>query len=223
MARAHGRAAFTLIEMMAAVMIFALLAGLVAPRMGVLSGRTLRERGERMAARIEFGRQRAAVTGRSHRLVIALDEGVYWLEEEGAQAATDGLAPLPVDASGRPLAVDAAGRPLAVDASGRPLTSVALDASGRPTPVLTPPPSRAGVWSPVQGVLGREEVLEDSLRVAALETAAGWIELGEAWIDLHRDGTASETWIHLEDDAGRKLVLEVRPLAEGVRIDDAEL
>jgi prepilin-type N-terminal cleavage/methylation domain-containing protein len=201
MARDHRRAAFTLIEMMAAVMIFALLAGLVAPRMGVLSGRTLRERAERMAARIEFGRQRAAVTGRNHRLMIALDDALYWLEEEAAPEPADGLAPVPADG----------------------LAPVRLDASGRPTPVLTPPASSAGQWRPVQGLLGREEVLEDSLHVAGLETSAGWIEVGDAWIDLHRDGTASETWIHLEDDGGRRLVLEVRPLAEGVRIDDAEL
>lgn len=193
MGRAQRRSAFTLIEMMAAVAIFALLAALVAPRMASLSSRTLRERAQRMAGRIEFGRQRAAVTGLSHRLVIDIDAASYWLEEEGRPAPEEESQETPLDASGRPLLV------------------------------LTPPDTSAGEWAPVRGSMGREEALEPSIRVAGLETADGWIDAGEAWVDLYRDGTASETWIHLEDDSGRGVVLEVQPLAEGVRIEDEEL
>ena len=55
--RARG-SGFTLIEIMAAVAIFALLAGLIAPRVGALTSRTLHQRAERIAGRLELARQR---------------------------------------------------------------------------------------------------------------------------------------------------------------------
>ena len=71
--------------------------------------------------------------------------------------------------------------------------------------------------------MGRLEELEESLSFGGVDTSAGWVERGEVWISFERDGTASETWIHLDDESGRSLVLEIRPLADGVVIEDAEV
>ena len=59
------------------VAIFALMAGLIAPRVGALTARTLHQRAERIVAQLELARQRAVVTGIPHRLLIDLDEGGY--------------------------------------------------------------------------------------------------------------------------------------------------
>ena len=95
-ARARG---FTLIEIMAAVAIFALLAGLIAPRVGALTSRTLRQRAERIAARLELARQRSVLTGVPHRLLVDLDQGGYQLEWQATEA--EGREPaLPLDLRG---------------------------------------------------------------------------------------------------------------------------
>jgi hypothetical protein len=69
--------------------------------------------------------------------------------------------------------------------------------------------------------MGRFEWLEDDLAFAGLQTPEGWIERGEVSIEFERDGTASYTEIYLDDESGRTLVLDVLPLADAVRINDA--
>jgi type II secretion system protein H len=73
------RAAFTLIEMIAVVAIFALLAAFVAPNLGILSSRRLEQEAQRLSGQLELARQRTVVTGIPHRLAIDLDRGSYWL------------------------------------------------------------------------------------------------------------------------------------------------
>ena len=84
------RAGFTLIEMMAVVAIFALLAGFVAPNLGLLSSRRLQQQAEQISAQLELARQRAIVTGIPHRLAIDLEGGSYWLEWYVTEAEATG-------------------------------------------------------------------------------------------------------------------------------------
>lgn len=90
--------AFTLIELLAVVLIFVLLASQVLPNLGIGTSRDLREQARRLAADLELARQRAVVLGVPHRLWIDLDAGTYRLEWE-VQPAPE-LEP--VDAQGRP-------------------------------------------------------------------------------------------------------------------------
>lgn len=129
---------FTLIEIMAAVAIFALLAALIAPRVASISSRTLHSRAQVIAASIELGRQRAVVTGHPHRLVIDLEGHAYWLEEEAAQEQE---APAPPDAGSGPL-LDLS-PPLAAARSWRPLEGTMGDATE-----LEPSLSFGGVETP---------------------------------------------------------------------------
>ena len=190
-ARARG---FTLIEIMAAVAIFALLAGLLAPRVGALTSRTLRQRAERIAARLELARQRSVLTGVPHRLLVDLDQGGYQLEWQVTEAEAEGRAPEP---------------------------AAPLDLRGQTPIPMAPAYAEERAYRPLPGLMGRFEWLEDNLAFAGLQTPEGWIQRGEVSIEFERDGTASYTEIHLDDESGRTLQLDVLPLADAVRISDA--
>ena len=190
-ARAKG---FTLIEIMAAVAIFALLAGLIAPRVGSLTSRALHQRAELIAARLELARQRSVLTGVPHRLLIDIDQGGYQLEWQATEAEAEGREPEPL---------------------------APLDLRGETPIPMAPVQAEQRAYRPLQGPTGRFEWLEDNLTFAGLQTPEGWIESGEVSIEFERNGTASYTEIHLGDESGRTLVLDVLPLADAVRIDDA--
>jgi hypothetical protein len=179
---------------MAAVAIFALLAGLIAPRVGSLTSRTLRQRAERIAARLELARQRSVLTGVPHRLLVDLDEGGYRVEWQVTEAEAEGRQPEP---------------PAPLDLRGE-------------TPIpMAPVLAEERAYRPLPGLMGRFEWLEDDLAFAGLQTPEGWIERGEVSIECERGGTASYTEIYLDDESGRTLVLDVQPLADAVRISDA--
>ena len=82
----RGGAGFTLIEMLAVVAIFALVASFVMPNIGALRDRKLRAQAQQIAAHLELGRQRAVMTGVPHRLLLDLDEAAYRLEWFASEA-----------------------------------------------------------------------------------------------------------------------------------------
>jgi type II secretory pathway pseudopilin PulG len=179
--------------MIAVVAIFALLAAVVAPNLGRLSGHTLREAADDLAARLELARQRTVVTGIPHRLWIDLDAAAYRLEwlASGSEER----------ASGAPADLDLR--------------------SGAPLP-LEAPRDAARTYQPLPGSLGREEVLAESLVFRGVETPAGFTDRGEVVIGFAPDGTADATTVVLDDDSGHGLLIDVLPLAEAVRVSDAE-
>lgn len=191
--RPHASPGFTLIEILAVVAIFALLASVVAPRVGSVTGRTLWARAEQIGARIELARERAVVTGVPHRILVDLEDGGYRLEWLVSQAEAEGLErtePEPLDLRGN-------------------------------TPIdLAPPLEEELSYHPVPGSIGRFEWLEDSLFFSGLETPEGLVERGDAVIEFDRDGSATDTSLYLDDDTGRTLELRVLPLADGVRMTD---
>jgi type II secretion system protein H len=194
MRRRKRGSGFTLIEIVAAVAIFALLAALIAPRVGSLTSRTLRQRAERIAARLELARQRSVLTGVPHRLLVDLDEGGYQLEWQVTEAEAEGREPEP---------------------------EAPLDLRGLAPIPMAPEHAEERAYRPLPGLMGRFEWLEDELAFAGLQTPEGWIQRGEVSIEFERDGTASYTEIYLDDESGRTLVLDVLPLADVVRISDA--
>ena len=68
---------FSLIEMLAVVLIFALMAMFVLPNFESVRSRALGHAAERIASRLELARQRTIVTGVPHRLWIDLDDDSY--------------------------------------------------------------------------------------------------------------------------------------------------
>lgn len=188
-------AAFTLIEMIAVVLIFGLLVAIVAPNLGNLSGRTLRDAADALAARIELARQRTVMTGVPHRVWIDLDAVSYrleWFLTEAEAQGEDEPADEPLDLRGdAPLPLEA---PRGADRAFRPLP----------------------------GSLGRDAVLEESLVFRGVETPTGWVERGGTAIEFSSDGTTVSAAVILDDTSGRSLVIDVLPLAEAVRVSDAE-
>lgn len=75
-----GRAGFTLIELMAVVVIVVLLYGMVVPNLNLRGRRTLDGEADVLRADLELARQRAIATGTPHRLAIDLDRGRVHLE-----------------------------------------------------------------------------------------------------------------------------------------------
>lgn len=189
------RAGFTLIEIMAVVAIFALLAGIVAPNLGLLSTRRLANQAQQISAQLEFARQRAVVTGVPHRLAVDLESGSYWLEWFVTEAEALGEAEAPPPP---------------------------LDLRGAAPLSLAPPRAAAREYRPLPGMFGRIQPLEASLRFQAVDMPEGSVDRGEAFVFFERDGTASATEIVLADDDGHALALEVLPLADAVRIRDVE-
>jgi len=76
----RARRGFTLIEMMAVVVLAALLLSVALPDFGAISRANLRSQSKLLGATIELARQRAVVTGKPHRLVVDLDAAAYHLE-----------------------------------------------------------------------------------------------------------------------------------------------
>ena len=188
------RAGFTLIEMLAVVAIFALMASFVIPNLGAFSSRALRHRAERIASQLEFARQRSVMTAIPHRVVIDIDAGSYrveWLTTENR----------------------AAGLPA-------PAEPVDLDLRGNTPLPLAAPREAMRAYRPLPGMLGRNSYLEPELAVGGIETAEGWIDGGEVSVAFDRDGTTTYTAIVLDSDAGGSLTLDVLPLADAVRIRD---
>jgi len=75
-------AGFTLIEIMAVMLLIALLATFLLPDFGILSRVKLRHEAETLGATLELARARAVMTGKPHRMVLDLDARRYHLEWE---------------------------------------------------------------------------------------------------------------------------------------------
>lgn len=196
MQRAQRSGGFTLIEMMAVVTIFALLAALVAPQVGVVTGRALRQRAQDLAANLQLARERAMLTGTPHRVLVDLESDGYRLEWYTSEAEALGET-------------DPPGGELPLDLSG-----------SAPLP-LEAPRGEGRSWLPLPGTLGRFVWLEEELAFDGVETAGEWIRRGDVGLEFEWDGTTAPAAVYLDDDSGRRLVLDVLPLADGVRIEDA--
>lgn len=192
-----GAAAFTLLELLAVVAIFALMTTFVLPNVGVVRDRALRNQAQQLAAQLELARQRAVVTGIPHRLLIDLEGAGYrmeWLR------GGDDPAPAP-----------------------KPDAAPTYDVRGAtPLPLAAPRTARLE-YEPVPGRFGEFQYLEANLSFAGIVTPEGWIDRGDSYIAFDRDGTASYTEIFIDDESGRQVVLDVLPLADAVRIRDAEI
>ena len=71
---------FTLIEVMVALMVVALIATIGVKGFRTVTKGSLREGSAHMSGAIRFLFDRASITGKYHRLVIDLNEGRYWAE-----------------------------------------------------------------------------------------------------------------------------------------------
>lgn len=189
-------AAFTLLEILAVVAIFALLAGLALPNFSGLHARNLKHQARRIVAQIELARQRAIVTGTPHRLFIDVDGAAYRIESLTAEDEADG---------------EGETDEMAIDAS-------ASSAAGGVSIDLTAPRAAERAFRPLPGTLGRFTPLDESFEFAGIETTGGWVDGGETFLRFERDGSVDATTIVIEHESGMSVTLEVLPLADTVRV-----
>jgi prepilin-type N-terminal cleavage/methylation domain-containing protein len=80
--RAGARSGFTLIEIMAVVLILLLIAAVVIPRVSLIASQAAIDDAKKLAAAIDFTREKAIALGRAHRVVLDLDHAQYWIEAQ---------------------------------------------------------------------------------------------------------------------------------------------
>ncbi len=184
-----GRSGFTLIEMMAVIVIMGLVFAIGVPRLGTSKQRLLRAEAEAIAASLDFARQRAVMTATPHRLLIDLEEGGYrvewWVTEELDEAEPDFLPEDPEDA-------------------------VELIS-------LRPPARAEREYVPVpHPKLGAFTWLDDALYFVGLDSPSGWIEGGDVAIVFRADGTTDFALLEIADSDDNHMTLEIEPILNRV-------
>lgn len=190
--RARG---FTLIEMLAVLALFALIAGLILPRFTVGGPGAVRREAEALGESIEFARQRAIMTARPHQVVMDLDRGQHWIE----------WAPPPPPETE------------AVDArqTERAAGSRKVD--------MTPPPAASGElrFEPVAG-FDRAHRLEDGVVLAAVAFPDTAFDSGLVSLEIGADGVCDPSVVSFTSDDGVYVFeVEVAALADAVQVVDA--
>jgi prepilin-type N-terminal cleavage/methylation domain-containing protein len=182
--------AFTLIELLAVLLIMGLVAGLTLPNLSLGAERLVLGEAQELVSTFVFTRQRAVATATPHRVVVDLDEAAYWIEAEPERPD----ASLPP-----PLASPAPGAQRAIQ--------------------LAAPPSQALGFLPLAGPFGRPRLLRDTVRFDSVETlAAGAIRSGRVEIVFEADGTADPALLVLANEDGDVYTLRLSRLADEVRI-----
>jgi len=175
------------------LLIGGLLMSLMLPNFGALQSHKLRNAAEQIVERINFGRQRAVMTGIPHRLAINLDAGTYKLEWQGESAG---------------------------NAASQPEPQIEPDTSAPFS--LAPPPAVERSFQALLGPFGRLEHLGGGVEFGWIETPGGDVDFGDAFITFESDGTSSYTILVINEPGGHELALEILPLADAVRIIDEE-
>lgn len=191
--RAHsrGHSGFTLLEMMAVVLIIALLSGIALPNLGIFRARALRMEARDLSGQMALARQQAIVTGKPHRLLIDLDHSSYWIEWWVSDAEAEDRPPGPPEPRD----------------PGAPLD-------------LLPPRDETYAYRPIPYQFGRETVLDPRFYFDGVESGGEWIKEGTAQVVFDRDGSTDPSEIVITDEDGYAVALEVNPLLETVKIHD---
>ncbi len=190
--RQDSLAGFTLIEMLAVVVIMGAMLALIVPNLGFREAAALRDQARDLAGQIELARQLAVVTGKPHRLLIDIEAGAYSIERFDKANGDDESA---------------------ADAPPEILPGRDYD--------LSPPTSRELEYRPVENQFARNNELDIDFFFEGLETGEGWLDSGLVNIVFDGDGTTDPAELVVSDMEGRMVVLEVRPLIDRVVVRDA--
>ena len=199
------RRGFTLIEVMAVVIVIGLAMGIVLPNLSASRGAQLEEYARGLSGRLELARERAIVTGAPHRVLLQVEDGftrVDWHVGEDRAFAhledPDNQAPPTTSAS------------------------TGLNPSGRRSISLSPPEREERDYFPVPNRFGNEDWLPPDLYFEGVNTSEGWIEDGSVQIVFQIDGSTDFSEIVLADAWNNRIILVVEPLLTSIRIHREE-
>ena len=185
---------FTLIEVMAVLVLLALVAGLVLPALRRSGVEDVGNDAKELAAAVEVARRGALTSRTPHRVVLDLENARWWIER--AERTTDTASNAqPMGEPGEP--------PVWGDVDRLPLSA---------------PSTNATAFVPLVGLVGRGNSLRSNVSFEGAETDDGWIQMGRVHVELHPDGSADRTLIMLTTDDGARLRLTVEALNERVGI-----
>lgn len=189
------RRAFTLIEMLAVMVIFGLMAAIALPNLGLRSQRMLDEEARRLAGSIEFVRQRAVMTGIPHRIFFDLQRGAYQVESYGPPAGLPGEAepeePTPEEEDGANLS-------------------------------LSPPQEAEREFQPLIGTPGDVQQLPEDVRIEAVQTPRGDVADGTFELLFEGDGTSEPAIVVLASESGKRIAVHLEALADSAYIERIE-
>lgn len=181
---------FTLIEVMAVLLLLALIAGIALPAFGRGSGADLENDAREIAAGIESARRSALTYRLPMRLVVDLNRAEWWFEQE-VRAQPDAAKSTPGE--------------------------LPVWGGSDELPLLAPADA-TGSYEPVAGLVGEGNVLRETVHFVGAETREGWIEGGTVRIALRPDGGADPTVLVLEAENGDRFRLLIEPLDETVGV-----
>jgi prepilin-type N-terminal cleavage/methylation domain-containing protein len=192
-----ARAGFTLIEVMAVVVVIGLVMGLVVPNFAARRGAELEESARLVADALHIARERAIVTGAAHRALLDLEVGTTRIDWHVDESRAFAHLSRPGDDLGRERSDDRAFS-------------------------LSPPENEERNYFPIPNRFGREEWLPENIFFVGANTPDGWIEDGTVQIVFQVDGSTDYAEIVLRDNWENRVILEVQPLLEIVRIRKEE-
>lgn len=191
---ASSRHGFTLIEILAVVLIIGLTFGFFLPNLDSNRYRRLEAQAREVANLIHIAREGAITSGAEHRVWIDLEESamrVDWYVTEERAAAAYGE---PTD--------------------GTPM----MDPQVIETPEISlePPQTSGRDYFPVASKFGETLYLPLDYFFFGVETPDGFVESGEVQLVFGRDGTTAYSEILLGDAWENELAIEIQPLMDRV-------
>lgn len=194
----HSDSGFSLIEILAVVLIIGFVSAMVLPGLRFSGGSNRRDEALNVASNLELARQRAIMTGKTHRVLIDVDNGTYRVEWWVRRSGIDN-------------SLTFAERQRAVW-------------EGDPDSVLRPPDS-GFEYEPIPGMFGKPSALTDPFYFDGIETSEGWLDDGLVAIVFDSDGTTDAAQIVISEPDGFAATLDILPILDSVRIrheDDRE-
>lgn len=186
-----SRAGFTLIEILAVVLIIGFISAMVFPNLRLSGSSGRHDQALNVASHLELARQNAVMTGKIHRVLLNVDDGSYrveWYVRESGDDDYDSFA-----------------------AQQRSIWQ-------RQDSDVFKPPVAGLAYEPIPGQFGNRSYLAEPFYFDGVDTSDGWLDTGDVAVVFEHDGTTDRSQIVITDPDGFAATLDILPILDSVRI-----